>query len=127
WTGPGFQETATHRLYGDAALQGTIRITVAEPLAHRASVARQIQIGLGLPLLIVLPVTLLAIAIAVRFSLDPLHRFRTRMEARGARDLSAIPAGDLPKEIGPLAAALNGLLARLRQAFEAERSFAANA
>ena len=83
--------------------------------------------GLGLPLLIVLPVALAAIILAVRFSLDPLRRFRARLEARSARDLSEVPASDLPTEIGPLAATLNGLLARLRDAFEAERSFAANA
>jgi two-component system OmpR family sensor kinase len=127
WDGPGFRQTATHRLYSDAALQDTIRITVAEPLAHRMSVAREIQMGLGLPLLVVLPVALAAIVLAVRFSLHPLRRFRARLEARGARDLSAVPASDLPTEIGPLAATLNGLLARLRDAFEAERSFAANA
>ncbi len=127
YDGPGFLQTATHQLYSDAALQGTIRITVAEPLAHRASVAREIQMGLGLPLLIVLPLALAAIILAVRFSLDPLRRFRTRLEARGARDLSEVPASDLPTEIGPLAETLNSLLARLREAFEAERSFAANA
>ncbi|MGP1357127.1 ATP-binding protein [Roseicyclus sp.] len=127
WDGQGFRQTATHRLYSDAALQDTIRITVAEPLAHRASVAREIRMGLGLPLLIVLPVALGAIILAVRFSLDPLRRFRTRLEARGASDLSEVPASDLPTEIGPLAETLNGLLDRLRDAFEAERSFAANA
>ncbi len=127
WDGQGFRQTATHRLYSDAALQDTIRITVAEPLAHRASVAREIQMGLGLPLLIVLPIALAAIILAVRFSLDPLRRFRARLDARGARDLSEVPASDLPTEIGPLAKTLNGLLARLREAFEAERSFAANA
>lgn len=127
YDGTGFRQTETHRLYSDAALQGTIRITVAEPLAHRASVAREIQMGLGLPLLIVLPIALAAIIFAVRLSLDPLHRFRARLEARGARDLSKVPASDLPTEIGPLAETLNSLLARLRGAFEAERSFAANA
>ncbi|GAA5070094.1 ATP-binding protein [Roseibacterium beibuensis] len=127
WDGRGFRQTATHRLYSDAALQDTIRITVAEPLAHRAAVAREIQMGLGLPLLIVLPVALTAIILAVRFSLDPLRRFRTRLEARGARDLSEVSAEGLPAEIGPLAETLNGLLDRLREAFEAERSFAANA
>jgi two-component system OmpR family sensor kinase len=127
YDGSGFRQTETHRLYSDAALQDTIRITVAEPLAHRASVARGIRMGLGLPLLIVLPVALAAIVLAVRFSLAPLRRFRTRLEARGARDLSEVPAGDLPTEIGPLAETLNNLLARLREAFEAERSFAANA
>jgi two-component system OmpR family sensor kinase len=40
YDGSGFHQTATHRLYSDAALQNTIRITVAEPLSHRASVAR---------------------------------------------------------------------------------------
>lgn len=127
WDGTGFRQTATHRFYSDAALQETIRITVSEPLAHRASVAREIQMGLGLPLLVVLPVALAAIVLAVRFSLDPLRRFRARLDARGARDLSEVPASDLPSEIAPLAATLNSLLARLREAFEAERSFAANA
>lgn len=127
WDGPGFRQTATYRIYSDAALQGTIRITVAEPLAHRAAVAREIQMGLGLPLLIVLPVALAAIILAVRFSLEPLRRFRARLESRGARDLSEVPADDLPAEIAPLAETLNSLLARLRKAFEAERSFAANA
>jgi two-component system OmpR family sensor kinase len=127
YDGPGFRQTATHRLYSDAALQETIRITVAEPLAHRASVAREIQMGLVLPLLIVLPVALAAIVWAVRFSLDPLRRFRASLESRGALDLSEVPAEDLPAEIAPLAATLNSLLARLRGAFEAERSFAANA
>lgn len=127
WDGPGFRQTATHRLYSDAAIQGTIRITVAEPLAHRAAVAREIQMGLGLPLLIMLPVALAAIVLAVRTSLGSLRRFRAVLEARSARDLSLVPTGELPSEIDPLAATLNSLLARLREAFEAERSFAANA
>ena len=127
YDGPGFRQTATHRLYSDAALRGTIRITMAEPLAQRASVAREIQMGLVLPLLIVLPVALIAIILAVRFSLDPLRRFRARLESRGARDLSKVSAEGLPTEIGPLADTLNSLLGRLRDAFEAERSFAANA
>ncbi len=127
YDGPGFGQSTTHRLYSDAALQGTIRITVAEPLAHRATVAREIRMGLGLPLLIVLPLALAAIILSVRFSLAPLRRFRTRLDARSARDLSEVPGDDLPGEIAPLAATLNGLLARLHEAFEAERSFAANA
>jgi two-component system OmpR family sensor kinase len=127
WDGPGFRDTATHRLYGDAALQGTIRITVAEPLAHRTAVAREIQMGLGLPLLVMLPVALLAIGLAVRSSLGSLRRFRASLDARSARDLSPVPSDDLPAEIAPVAGTLNALLERLREAFEAERSLAANA
>jgi two-component system OmpR family sensor kinase len=127
WDGTGFRQTATHRLFGEEALQGTIRITVAEPLDHRAAVAREIRMGLGLPLLVLIPLTLLAVALATRASLAPVLRFRERLAARTTRDLSPVPAGDLPSELAPVADTLNGLLARLQAAFEAERSFAANA
>jgi two-component system OmpR family sensor kinase len=127
WDGIGFRQTATHRLYSDEAVQGTIRITVAEPLEHRASVAREIQMGLGLPLLIVFPVALIAIVLAVRASLAPVRQFRDRLSARGIGDLGPVASADLPTEIAPLADTMNGLLGRLDAAFEAERSFAANA
>jgi two-component system OmpR family sensor kinase len=127
WTGTGFRETATHRFYNDEAVQGTIRITVAEPLDHRAEVAQELQMALGLPLLVIVPVALLAIVLAVRASLAPLRQFRDRLAARGIRDLSPVASTDLPTEIAPVADTMNGLLARLSSAFEAERSFAANA
>lgn len=127
WQGVGFGQSATHRFYNEDALQGTVRVTVAEPLAHRATASRDIQMGLGLPLLVVLPVTLLAIALAVRSNLGPLRRFSDRLALRGARDLSRVPVDDLPAEMLPVAHTLNGVLGRLSAAFEAERSFAANA
>ena len=127
YDGPGFRQTATHRLYSEEALQGTIRITVAEPLAHRAAVAREIQVGLGLPLLVVIPAALLAIIFAVRGSIAPLRRFRDSLAARSERDLTPVPSDDLPAEVAPVAATLNALLHRLDAAFEAERGFAANA
>lgn len=127
YDGPGFRQTPTYRLYNDDALRGTIRITVAEPLAHRAAVAREIGMGLGLPLLVVLPLALLSIGLAVRASLAPLRRFRDRLDARSARDLSPVPGEDIPPEIAPVAVTLNRLLDRLKTTFEAERSFAANA
>ncbi len=127
YDGPGFRQTATHRLYNDAALQGSIRITVAEPLAHRATAAHEMQMALGLPLLVVIPLALVAIILAVRASLAPLNRFRQGLDARNALDLSPVPARDLPTEIAPMAQTLNGLLDRLKAAFDAERSFAANA
>lgn len=127
WVGPGFGQTATHRLYSEEALRGTVRITVAEPLAHRDSVAREVRMGLGLPLVLLLPVTLAAVVVAVRTSLRPLRRFRDAMAARGARDLSPVASPGLPREIAPVAETVNALLARLKAAFEAERSFAASA
>ncbi|MCF7701576.1 ATP-binding protein [Loktanella sp. M215] len=127
YDGAGFRQTPLYRLYNEDALQGSVRITVAEPLAHRRQVSQDAQLALGLPLLIVLPVTLLAIVLAVRAGLAPLRRFRERLAARHARDLSQVLADDLPLEIAPVAATLNTLLGSLDAAFAAERSFAANA
>lgn len=127
WTGPGFQETATHRFYSEATLQGTIRLTVAEPLQERQGVAHEIMMRLGLPLLLVLPLTLIAVAVLVRLGLAGLTRFRDAIAGRGARDLSPVPVAGLPAELRPVAQTVNDLLARLSDAFEAERGFAANA
>jgi two-component system OmpR family sensor kinase len=127
WDGPGFRQTSTNRLYSDDALQGTVRITVAEPLDHRTAVAREIQIGLGLPLLIVIPVSLLAILFAVQTSLASLRRFQERLASRSARDMSPVQTDDIPSEIAPMTTTLNRLLERLKAAFDAERGFAANA
>lgn len=127
WSGPGFRTSATHRLYGEEALQGTIRLTIAEPLDHRAAAARDVRLRLWLPLLVVIPAALLVIVLAVRSGLAPLRRYRDRLAARSPLDLTPIPCKDLPVEAAPVGAALNLLLARLKSAFEAERSFAANA
>lgn len=127
WEGVGFRQSATHRFYNEQAVEGSVRITLAEPLVRRAAVARELQMGLGLPLLIFLPIALLAIVFAVRASLAPLRRFRDLLATRGQHDLSLVPGDGLPSEIAPVANTLNEVLGRLAAAFEAERSFAANA
>lgn len=123
---PGFSRTATHRLYSEEALQGTVRITIAEPLAYRTGVVRDVQMGLGLPILLVIPAAFIAIVLAVRKGVRPLRAFQEQLETRNEKDLGPVASGDLPSEIAPLAATLNALLERLRSAFEAERSLAAN-
>ncbi|MCX7349913.1 MAG: ATP-binding protein [Alphaproteobacteria bacterium] len=127
YDGAGFRQTESYRIYNDDALKGSIRISVAEPLSHRATALREIALALGLPLLLVIPIALLTIMLAVRAVLAPLRRFRARLAARSGRDLSDVPANDLPPDIAPVAATLNGVLAKLKAAFEAERSFASHA
>jgi len=122
----GFADTPTHRLYSDAALQGTITITVAEPLARRGMVAREALLGLGLPLGLIVPISLIGIWSIVRLSMAPIRRFRASIETRGAGDLTPIAAVGLPSEIEPSAQAVNRLLERLGNTLTAERSFTAN-
>jgi two-component system OmpR family sensor kinase len=125
--GMGFRETTTHRLYYDAALQGTITIAVAEPLSHRAEVAREVLVGLALPLIIVIPLSLFGVFWIVRLSLRPVRQFSAAVSNRGARNLSAVVDNKLPDEIKPVAEAVNNVLDRLGRTLEAERSFTANA
>jgi len=125
--GMGFRQTPTHRLYYDAALQGTITIAVAEPLRHRAEVAREALAGLVLPLIVAIPLSLLGVLVIVRRSLRPVRRFSTALSTRGAADLTPVTSDELPSEITLVAQAVNQLLARLRRTLDAERSFAANA
>ncbi len=127
WDGIGFRTTQALRLYNDAALQGTVRISVAEPMAHRKRMAFEVRMGLLAPIALVLPLTLAGIAGLIRYGFAPLRQFRLRLARRGAVDLTPVDATDLPAEVQPLAETLNALLTRLDDAFQAERSFAANA
>lgn len=125
FTAMGFANTPTHRLYSDAALQGNLTITVAEPLWHRRSTAGRALLGLSLPLAIIVPLSLIGIWAIVRLSMTPVRNFRAQIEARGGGDLAPILADNLPSEIGPVAKAVNRLLDRLTRTLQAERSLAA--
>lgn len=127
WTDVGFVRTPTHVFYSEQALQGSVRLTVAELLSHRNSGSRDILLALGLPILVLLPIALIGVLLIVRTSLSAVRRFRNRLATRSAHDLSLIPDDELPAEVEPLAIALNELLSRLNRAFESERSFTANA
>lgn len=126
YAGLGFGRTATHRLYSEEALQGTVRITIAEPLAHRAQVVREVQLGLGVPILLVIPAAFAAVVLAVRRSMRPLRAFREQLDTRSEKDLGPVVSDDLPSELEPLATTLDALFERLRAAFEAERSLSTN-
>ncbi|MGW9329993.1 sensor histidine kinase [Bosea sp. NPDC055594] len=126
FSGMGFSDTPTHRLYSDAALQGTITITVAEPQVRRRAVAWEVLVGLARPLALIVPISLIGVWAVIRLSTMSLRRFRSEIELRGAGDLTAVAADDLPSEIRPVAQSVNQLLERLRRTLEAERSFTAN-
>ncbi|MBB5703061.1 two-component system OmpR family sensor kinase [Ochrobactrum daejeonense] len=121
----GFTTTPTHRLYSDAALQGSLTITVAEPLAHRRSTAGHILFALVLPLAAIVPLGLIGVWLIIRFSMAPVRNFGDQIESRGGGDLNPVAVDRLPSEIGTVAKAVNRLLDRLKLTLEAERSLAA--
>lgn len=127
FTKTGFHQTGDLRLYHETAVQGTIALTIAEPLSHRREVASEMALSLGLPLIVIIPLSILGIFYGLGYGLRPLGQLRAQLARRGAKDLSPLPTKDMASELRPIADTLNQLLARLDTAFAAERSFAANA
>lgn len=122
----GFSDTPSHRIYGSAAISGSIFIEVAEPLERRREAAMESTLYLALPLVLFLPISLFVVWWMVRRGLRPVLSLTSEIEARGAGDLSAVSDEGLPDEIGPIADAVNLLMQRLRFSLEAERNFTAN-
>ncbi|WP_280821675.1 sensor histidine kinase [Pseudaminobacter soli (ex Li et al. 2025)] len=123
----GFHQTATHRIYTEAALSGTLFLQVADPLEHRREAMRESAFSLLVPVLPLAPLSLVVIWLVVRQSLKPIGSFTREIAARDSANLSPIEVETLPTELGTIASSVNHLLARLRDAINAEREFTANA
>lgn len=124
---PGFYQTATHRIYTEAALSGTLFLQVADPLEHRREAMRESAFSLLVPVLPLAPLSLVVIWLVVRQSLKPIGAFRQEIGARDSANLVPIEVETLPVELATIASSVNHLLARLGNAIEAEREFTANA
>jgi two-component system, OmpR family, sensor kinase len=123
---PGFNTTDTLRTYTETAVQGSIVVTTAEYLEHRSLVFGSTVRGFVKPLFALLPLTALVVWLAIHLSFRPAIAFCDAIEQRGRGNLTPVDGGKLPSELAPVATSVNALLARLRSALEAERSFTAN-
>ena len=123
---PGFHDSPHLRLYTESAIQGTLFVTAAERPSHRSKAVVEAVGMLVWPLAALLPLSLLGIWALVRLSLRPLLALQSEIESRGRGNLAPVGATGLPAEVGPVADAVNRLIARLQRALEAERSFTAN-
>lgn len=79
------------------------------------------------PWLLVLPLLLVAMAVAVRRALAPARRLADVLRQRAADDLAPVPEREVPQEIAPLIAAMNGLFGRIASLLASERRFTADA
>ena len=127
FTSNGFHEVGETRFYTEAAVRGTVILTIAEPQSHRHEIEREMAVALALPLVVMVPLSIAAIFLALGIGLGPLDRLRGQLAQRGAGRLSPVALDGLPTELRPIAATVNDLLARLDTAFAAERSFAGHA
>ncbi len=113
------------RVYSLQTIDGVIQ--VAQPWRVREQLAGEAALRVALPLLLLLPLMAAAVAWIVRRSLLPLERVTAEVQRRDVHSLSPIEAPNLPQEVAPLIAELNRLLARLAEAFDAQRAFVADA
>ncbi|MFN5049467.1 ATP-binding protein [Roseateles sp.] len=102
-------------------------VQVAQELAVRERLASRLAWRTITPIALVLPVLLLVVGWVIRQSLAPVERVRRQLSQRAAEDLTAVSEHGLPVEIRPLVRELNSLLERMRQAFEAQQHFVADA
>jgi signal transduction histidine kinase len=113
------------RAYGLQTPEGVIQI--AQPVRVREVLARAAAARVVVPLLLLLPVMILAVAWIVSRGLLPLRYVTAEVQRRDVRSLTPLALRDLPREIEPLVGELNRLLARLQQAFAAQRAFISDA
>jgi signal transduction histidine kinase len=126
---PGFA-TITHegrqwRMF--VARSGPQTIQVAQSTAVRTELAAAAALRLLVPVLAVLPLLAVLVWLILDRGLAPLARVARAVSARSPASLEPLPGERLPGEIRPLVDALNGLLARLGEAFAVQRRFAADA
>ena len=123
---PGFANTATHRVFTQQAVSGTLFLQLADPLDHRWEAMAESAGALFIPLIPLLPLSVVAIWLIVRRALRPLERLEREVGARDGTNLAPLDASGLPRELGTIASSVDHLLDRLRAALESEREFAAN-
>ncbi len=102
-------------------------IQVAQDMSARREMAGTLALRTAGPIVVMAPLLMLLVWWVVSTSLAPVSRARRQVAERQADDLTAISEAGLPDEIRPLVHELNLLFGRVRQAFDAQKSFVADA
>lgn len=102
-------------------------IQVAQPLAVRQRMAGDAALQALQPVAWVALMLLAASWWLTGFMLQPLQLLTQKIQGQEANLFDKLPEHPLPQELRPLVAALNGLLARLQDAWATQRTFVTDA
>ena len=108
-------------------VSGDHAVQVAHALDERRELAAQAALRTLLPLALLIPFLGVLIWYAVGRGLRPLDAVSRAVAMRRPDAMSPLAETGLPRELQPLAASLNALLARLDEALAAQRRFTADA
>ncbi len=127
YQGFGVRVVSLMQPVSEPGMNGMAEIRVAETDVARVRMARGLLLDtlwrMGLLALVSLALVWLAVSAALR----PLERLRTAVEERRPDDLNALPMVQVQDELRPLVASLNHFTERLRQQFERQAQFIADA
>lgn len=125
----GFDEVTVFdqrwRLYGETRRGRYVQ--VAQPLEVRDGLAAAMALRAGAPLLLFALILALLIVVVVARVLAPMERLAQAVAGRSADALAPLPVQDMPPELRPVVASLNGLMHKFDEALQAQRSFVADA
>ena len=113
------------RLYAIRSDEGTIE--VGQSLSIRRNLARDFALSSVAPVLVIVPLLLLFVGWAVRRAISPLDAVTKELERRTEQRLDPIPMDQVLPEMVPVVRSMNGLLSRIRAAFDHQRAFIADA
>lgn len=112
-------------VYTDVSPNGVAQAAQREQARH--ATAAESASKIFLPMLALVAFVAGLLTVALRRGLRPLDSAARDIATRTASSLVPIPTADVPAEITPLVASINGLMARLALAFSAERRFLSDA
>lgn len=119
------QGAVRYRVY---SLQTPLQtIQIAQNMDDRLARARALAARAVLPMVVMAPLLMVILWWIINRSLAPLQRTRAQIAMREAADLTPLPEDGLPDEVKPLVQEINLLFVRLREAFDSQRAFVANA
>ncbi|SLN24670.1 Sensor protein QseC [Falsiruegeria litorea R37] len=122
---PGFSDTNGARTFVLMDPAGGYGVAVLETAGLRTYTLVEILPSMIIPLLVAVPIMAALAYVLSRKALDPILGFARQIGQRDGRNLSPIQSIDIPTELDPVATEVERLLARVRAALEAERSFSA--
>ncbi len=119
-------EGAAWRVYALRDARSGLTIQVGQPEAERAEFEREALMRFALPGLLLLATLALAIWWSTRRAMAPVEAAARRIDAAAPGETAALAQANLPRELAPLAHAIERLQERVQQALLAERTLTAD-
>lgn len=115
------------RVFAARGAESDVQVYVGEKESARNDIVLAMLRGMLLPMALALPVLAALLWWAVHRALVPLRALSHTLGQRAPDALNPVVVPDIPTEMQPLVAELNGLLARIERMVLSERRFTADA